>query len=212
MFFIERIILQEILWLLQQPLSSWLWYYVFESTPMPIDDSFRPNKISHHTPDPLPYSIYVVSVKYVSNFTNPSEYTKFIVLAYDASDTYNIIIRDKRGRSTDKIGYCSRRYDRIICYKKSKFYYSSCYIHESFYCLHVTSTYKSDISILFIEHQNIMELFQLIGVFSSLISAPSPLELVFVLALLLFSWSHSVTTIVYTLLGILALYCLHCIF
>ena len=38
-------------------------------TPMPIDDSPRPNKRYQYTSDPLPDSIYVTSGKFVINLT-----------------------------------------------------------------------------------------------------------------------------------------------
>ena len=56
-------------------------------TPITINDTPHPDKISLYTTDPLPDSIYVASENYVFNLKNPYDYQKVTVLAYDNPNT-----------------------------------------------------------------------------------------------------------------------------
>ena len=80
---------------------------------MPIDDSFRPNKRSRYTPNPLPAAIYVASENSVSTLTTLSDSPQVIALNYYAPNTDHNTMRKKPGHATEKIGYCSRRHDGI---------------------------------------------------------------------------------------------------
>ena len=71
---------------------------------MPINDSFRPNKISWYTPNILPYEISVAYVNSASTFTTHYYLPQFILLTPYAPYTYQIIIRNKPGHAIGKIG------------------------------------------------------------------------------------------------------------
>ena len=71
---------------------------------IPINDSFRPNKISWYTPNILPYEISVAYVNSASIFTTPYYLPQFILLTPYAPYTYHIIIRNKPGHAIGKIG------------------------------------------------------------------------------------------------------------
>ena len=70
---------------------------------MPICVITHLNKIARYNSDPLPDAIYVISGKYVSTLTNPSESPQVIVLNYDDTNTHHEITSDKpchgRGKS-----------------------------------------------------------------------------------------------------------------
>ena len=90
-------------------------------SPIPIYDSFIPNKISCCTPDMLPSDISIYSKRYVSTFTTPSESPQVILLNPYASNTDHIIMRDKPSHATDKMGYCSSLHYGIRLYKNPSY-------------------------------------------------------------------------------------------
>ena len=75
-------------------------------SPIVIDDSPRPNKISRYTYDPLPAAIFVTSGKSVSMFTTPSDYQQSFEPNYDNHDGFHNIMSDNP--------LCSRIKRRIL--------------------------------------------------------------------------------------------------
>ena len=73
--------------------------------PVPIGDSYRPNKIVFYTPDPLTDDISIDSGNYVINFTTPHDSPKVTLLTSDATETDHVIMIDKPVHATAKRGY-----------------------------------------------------------------------------------------------------------
>ena len=161
---------------------------------MHIYDSSRPNKISHYIPDPIPSSFSVSSVNYVSNSAAPYHSPQVIFLTFYAPDTYHIIIRYKPGLAVYKIGYCYRWHVGIRCYKQSRLYFSTWYIHKRFYYCHVSARINTSLINCSIENQHCMALFCVLMCLTSL----SPLMDMFNLFLCLFySWYIDPTLLQY---------------
>ena len=92
--------------------------------PIIFYDRPHPHKRSQYTPDLLPADIYVASDNYFITLTNPS-YSKDL-LPSDDSNTLHVMSKDVLFLSSLKIGYFCRRHDQKICYKKTRFYFSTC--------------------------------------------------------------------------------------
>ena len=137
---------------------------------MHIYDSSRPNKISHCIPDPIPSSFSVSSGNYVSNFATPYHSPQVIFLTFYAPDTYHIIIRYKPGLAVYKIGYCYIWHVGIRCYKQSRLYFSTWYIHKRFYYCHVSARINTSLINCSIENQHCMALLLSLLLFFLLLS------------------------------------------
>ena len=101
------------------------------------------NKMTRYTSDPLPDDITVPSGNSIITLDTHSNYPQVILLSSDAPSTDGIIMRDKPGRAADKIVYCSRHHGVIRCYRKYRYYFSSCYIHKIVYYYHGPTRFKS---------------------------------------------------------------------
>ena len=154
--FNERVNLQNSLWRLQNPfpvdcVSSYL-----NIPHMTIADSFSLNKISHITPDPLSADISIYYEGSVSNFPIPHDPQQDILQTYDAPNNYYTIMRDKPVSEIEKIVYCSRCHDVIICYYKNGFFCSFCSINNRVYYYRRPARFKSVLITCFNEHQQFM--------------------------------------------------------
>ena len=74
-------------------------------TPIPIDDSPRPNKISWYNSVPLPADIYVTSGNSVSAFTTPSGHPKRFEPDSDDHDANHTIMSENYFHVRKKRGY-----------------------------------------------------------------------------------------------------------
>ena len=81
---------------------------------MNIDNSFKPNKISRYTFNPLPNPISSAYISYVSTLNNPSEPIKVSILLSDAPENEHIITRYKYGYTKETRGYWSSQHSGIM--------------------------------------------------------------------------------------------------
>ena len=86
--------------------------------PIPIGDSYIPNKISHYIPYPLPDAVYFASVNHVSTFTAPSKSLQVIILTYYDPNTRHNFMIDNPGCIRGEIIYFSGLHDVHLLYKK----------------------------------------------------------------------------------------------
>ena len=126
--------------------------------PISIDDRPHLHKRARYTPYLIPVAIYVASENYVSTFTNPYNFPQLILLP---SDDYNPTHERKKYepyRDRLKRGYCCRKHDEKICYKKTRFYCSTCFDKDKkiYYC-HGFYSISPERNNCFIQHHNCME-------------------------------------------------------
>ena len=88
-----------------------------------IDYRPRPHKISQYTPDMLPDAISVDSENYVSTFTTLSDSPN--ILTYDDHNTIHVMKKYVPFKGRVNRGYFCRKHGQIICYKNTRFYFST---------------------------------------------------------------------------------------
>ena len=125
----------------------------FHLPPITIDDRPRPQKISRYNPYLLPAAIYVVSENYVSNFNPPSDSP--YILPYDDPNNLHVMKKYFTLQCRVNIGYCCRKHGQNRCYKKKRFYWSTCSDNsKKFYYCHGFSRISSETRTSFLEHQH----------------------------------------------------------
>ena len=148
---------------------------------------------------------------YDSTLNTPSEPPQVILLTYDALQNDHTIKREKYGCGMEKRWYWSRIHDGIIC-NKNWGYITLRVLFIRGFITFMDLTEWSKISVLASLNIIIVQTFlKLIDVFSSLLSIPSPVELIFVIFLFLFSWSHTVPVLLTALIETLTLPCCYCL-
>ena len=108
---------------------------VFNPPPITIDDRPHPRKRARYTLYLLPSAIYVASENSFSTLTTTSNYPDLLPSNYhpplhvmNKYDPYHVRV---------KIWYRCRKNDQKICYKKTRFYFSTCSDkNKKFYCCH----------------------------------------------------------------------------
>ena len=155
--------------------------------PITIYDRPRTDQRSSYSLYPILDAIYFASEKYVSTLTTHSYSTQLLLLTYYCPNPHHTMKKCSPYHGRVKIGYCSRKLDETICYKKTRFCCSTLSDKDNklYYCP-VFSRNNSERWICFMGHQHCTAIFQLIDVFSYLISFTLPIELVFVVVFFLF--------------------------
>ena len=92
--------------------------------PITIDDRAPPHKRARYAPDLFPAAISVASENSVSTLTTPSDSPD--ILPADDHNTLHVMKKDKPYSVRVKRGSCYRKHGRKICYKKTRFYCSTC--------------------------------------------------------------------------------------
>ena len=125
--------------------------------PITIDDRPPPHKRVRYAPDMLPGSIYVYSENSVSILTTPSDSTD--LLPNDDPNNLHVMKKDVPLKGRGHIGYCCRKYGLKICYKKTRFYCSTCSDEDKkfYYCQGFSSITVTTRN-CFLEHQDTMSL------------------------------------------------------
>ena len=119
-----------------------------------------PHKRGWYTPYLLPAAISVASESYVSTLTTPSDFP--YLLPTDAPTTLHITKKDVHLKVRVNREYCWRKHGQIICYKKTRLYFSTCSDQDKrFYYCREFSSISSETRTCFLEHQNSMS--QLFG-------------------------------------------------
>ena len=124
-------------------------------SPLMIDPPLH--KRSQYAPNMLPYTISVASEKYVSNFTTPSDLPD--ILPTYVPKTLHVRKKDLPVKGLVHRGYCCGKHVQIRCYKKTRFYCSTCsYEDNKFYYCQGFSRISIAIRTCFLEHQHYMSL------------------------------------------------------
>ena len=108
-----------------------------------IDDRPRPHKRAQYTPYLLPAAISVASENYVSTFTTPTDSPD--LLLSDDPNTLHVMKKCSHLQGRADRGYCCIKHGKKICYKKTRFYCSTCSDNnrKMYYCC-VFSSISSD--------------------------------------------------------------------
>ena len=126
----------------------------------PITIDYRsppPHKRVRYTPYLIPAAISVASENYVSTLTNPSGLLD--LLPTDDPNTLHDIKKDVPFKGRVHGGYCCRKHSWIRCYKKTRFYWSTCSNEDKiFYYCHGFPKVSLATSNFFLEHQHSMSL------------------------------------------------------
>ena len=99
---------------------------VLNPPPVPIYDRPHPHKRARYTLDPFPDTISVASENYVSNLTTPYGSPHLPLLPSYGPNQWHSIKKDDPYRGRVKRGNCSSKCDKKICYKNTRFYFSTC--------------------------------------------------------------------------------------
>ena len=92
--------------------------------PITIYDSPPPHKRSCYAPDQLPAAIYAASENYVITLTTLNDLPD--LLPTDGPNTFHVMKKDMPLKGGFNRGYCCRKHGRIIWYKNTRFYCSTC--------------------------------------------------------------------------------------
>ena len=123
--------------------------------PITIDDTPPPHKRAQYTPDLLPDEIYVVSEKYFSTLTTPSNFPD--LLPSDNTNTLHVMKKYVTFKGRVNREYCCRKHSQTRCYKKTRLYWSTCSDKKrKFNYCHGFSMISSETSTCFLEHQHYM--------------------------------------------------------
>ena len=108
-----------------------------------------------YAPDLLPASISIASTNSVSNLTTPSDSPE--ILPTDDPNTLHVVNKDTPLEGRVHIGYYCIKHGWKRCYKKTRFYCSTCSDkNKRFYYCHGFSRISSDPKTFFLEHQHYM--------------------------------------------------------
>ena len=125
--------------------------------PITIDDRPPPPKRARYAPNLLPATIYVVSENSVSTLTTPSDLPD--ILPTDGQKNVHVLKKGLPVNSRVHRGYCCRIHGRIRCYKKTRFYCSTCSDEDKkFYYCQGFSNITVSTRTCFLEHQHTMSL------------------------------------------------------
>ena len=170
------------------------------------------NKRDWYTSDKLPSEISDTYGNSSFTLNNPTNPPQVLVLNYGGIDTQHTILSDKTWRGSMKRGYCSRFHDIKTCHKKSRFYCYMCSINKRIYYYNGNVRMISQLITWFIEHHHCTSIDQVYWcVFLPYIHYLI-CQNVFVLVLLLISWSYSVPIIISALHENFTLQYCYCIF
>ena len=130
----------------------------FHLPPITIDDIPRPHKRALDNPDLIPAAISVASEDYVSTLNTPSDFPD-ILPSYD-TNTLHLLKEDLPFQGRVNRGYCCRKNRPKRCYKRKRFYCSTCSDNsKKFYFRHGFFRISSETMIFFLEHQHYMSQF-----------------------------------------------------
>ena len=90
-----------------------------------IDDKPRPDKRACYTPDPPPVAISVTYEKIVSALTTLYDLEQLFLLTSDNPKPPHAIMKYESYHDRVRGGYCCRKQDEKICYKKARLYCST---------------------------------------------------------------------------------------
>ena len=125
--------------------------------PITIDDRPPPHKRTQYAPDLLPPAISVASENVVRTLTTPSDSPD--QLPTDDPNTIHVLKKFFPLKGRVNIEYCCRKHGLIRCYKKTRFYCSTCSDEDKkFYYCHGFSKISLATRTCFLEHQHSMSL------------------------------------------------------
>ena len=125
--------------------------------PITMDDRPPPPKRACYAPNLLPATISVASEKSISNLTTSSDFPD--ILPTDGQKTIHVLKKGLPVNGRVHRGCCCRKHGQIWCYKKTRFYCSTCSGEEKkFYYCQGFSSISLATSNWFLEHQHYMSL------------------------------------------------------
>ena len=92
--------------------------------PITIDDRPPSHKRAQYTPDLLPAAISVAYENSVSTLTTPSDFPD--ILHTDYPNTLHVMKKYMPLKGRVHSGYCFSKHGKKRCYKKTRFYCSTC--------------------------------------------------------------------------------------
>ena len=130
---------------------------VMHLPPITIDDRPPPLKISRYAPNLLPSTISVASENSVSTLTTPSDLT--YIFPTDGQKNVHVLKKGLPVNGRVHRGYCCRIHGRSRCYKKTRFYCSTCSDEDKkFYYCQGFSSITVATRTCFLENQHTMSL------------------------------------------------------
>ena len=128
---------------------------IYLPSPLMIDPP--PHKRARFAPNLLPATISVASENSVSTLTTPSDLPD--LLPTDDPKTLHILNKCLPVKGRFHRGYCCRKHGQIRCYKKTRFYCSTCSDEDNkFYYCQGSSRIIVATNTCFLEHQHSMSL------------------------------------------------------